>query len=59
MEATKNIYQENSFKNRKDYLENLAIENGVSFGFVKTVAMELGPGEDFDGLVTVIQDCQE
>lgn len=48
-----NIYQENGFKDRKDYLKNLAFEYGP---IVYTLADILGPNEDFDGLLSEIED---
>lgn len=46
-----NIYQQNGFENRKEYLDHLAAVNGVNYDTVHTVADLLGPEEDFDGLV--------
>lgn len=53
------IYQENGFKNRHDYLANLADDYGVDALTVITLADMLGPNEDFDGLVSAIQDYSE
>ena len=50
------IYTEEGFKNRADYLENLAVEMGVDKQTVFTLADVLGPNEDFDGLVTELED---
>jgi hypothetical protein len=50
------IYEENGFENRKDYLENLAEWNGVDKEVVFELASILGPTEDFDGLVTSVED---
>jgi hypothetical protein len=50
------IYQDYGYKNRRDYLEQLAGENGVDLGAVIALADILGPEEDFDGLVTSVQD---
>jgi len=52
----KNIYQEEGFKNRMDYLKSLAHENGVDEEAVFMLADMLGSSEDFDGLVTSIED---
>lgn len=54
-----NIYQEHGYENRKDYLENLAVENGVPLATVITLADLLGESEDFDGLVTAVEDASE
>lgn len=50
------IYVENGFSNRKDYLTHLAAEHGEK---VFMLADMLGPSEDFDGLVTMLEDCEE
>lgn len=54
-----NIYQENGYLNRRDYLNNLADENGVDRSTVYALATLLGSNEDFDGLVTSVQDLGE
>lgn len=51
-----NIYVENGYKNRQDYLENLADDFGVELDMVMAMADVLGPNEDFDGLVTSLED---
>jgi hypothetical protein len=51
-----NIYHEKGFKDRDDYLQDLAASAGVHIENVKALADLLGPGEDFDGLVTAIED---
>jgi len=51
-----NIYVQNGFENRKDYLISLSEEYGVSREVVFVMASVLGESEDFDGLVTSIQD---
>jgi len=56
METTKNIYQENGFTNRTEYLQNLSFEYEVPLDVVEMFADMLGNNEDFDGLVSVIQD---
>jgi len=50
------IYQEMGYENRKDYLKGLADDYLVPLDIVYTAAQMLGPDEDFDGLVTTIQD---
>jgi len=52
----KNIYAENGFKSRKDYLVSLAEQFGVSEDTVFTLAGILGKTEDFDGLVSSLED---
>lgn len=53
------IYQDNGYENRKDYLESLAEDYGVDYDLVCALADLLGSEEDFDGLVTSIQDYSE
>jgi len=50
------IYQEHGYKGRMHYLECLAEDEGVDLLVVKTLADFYGEQEDFDGLVTSIQD---
>lgn len=54
-----NVYKDNGYKNRKDYLSCLAEDYGVSKQTVFMLAEVLGPNEDFDGLVTEISDYSE
>ena len=53
-----NIYQEHGFENRKEYLEDLADQFGVSVQTVFDLASFLGRSEDFDGLVTSLEDVE-
>jgi hypothetical protein len=46
-------YVQNGFKDRQDYLDNLAEDYGPA---VYILADILGPNEDFDGLVTSLED---
>jgi hypothetical protein len=55
----KNIYQQNGFESRYAYLINLADNFGVSKRSVLTLAAMLGESEDFDGLVTSIEDMAD
>lgn len=50
------IYTDHGYRNRRDYLENLADDLGVEPATVFALADMLGPNEDFDGLVTGLQD---
>lgn len=50
------IYQENGFDSRKEYLESLAEDYGIDVDTIVLVAELLGPEEDFDGLVSTLQD---
>lgn len=51
-----NEYQKQGFNNRQQYLASLADSEGVPLDVVHALADILGPSEDFDGLVTAIQD---
>lgn len=50
------IYQANGYEDREDYLSCLAEDYGVDLDTVKALADLLGPNEDFDGLVTQLED---
>ena len=52
-------YTANGYKDRHDYLTSLADETGVDMETVFTLASLLGPSEDFDGLVTTLEDMAE
>lgn len=50
------VYTDNGYRNRNEYLQNLSEEYDVYLGTVCALADLLGPSEDFDGLVTAIED---
>lgn len=52
----RDIYSEKGYATRKDYLESLADDYGVDKYAVFAVADLLGPSEDFDGLIIMIED---
>jgi hypothetical protein len=52
------IYQRNGYANRREYLESLAANFGVDMSVVLTLASALGPNEDFDGLVSELEDYE-
>ena len=54
-----NVYTRSGFKNRKDYLEYLAKDYGVSYMEVYGLAMFLGETEDFDGLISALDDMAD
>ena len=54
-----NIYEEEGYESRKDYLENLSEDYGVDYETVSCLASLLGPEEDFDGLVTTLEDMAD
>jgi hypothetical protein len=51
-----NAYIDAGFPSRRAYLENLADETGHAPRTVFFFASMLGPSEDFDGLVTTLED---
>jgi hypothetical protein len=53
---TMTIYQQQGYENRRDYLNNLADDLGIERSTVYALAQMLGPSEDFDGLVTSLED---
>ena len=52
------IYTENGYKNRKYYLNCLAIDHDLPRSTVYMLADMLGPDEDFDGLVCAVEDAE-
>ena len=54
----KNIYQENGYADRDDYLTCLSEDYGVSIEDVFSLAEMLGENEDFDGLVCALEDIE-
>ena len=53
-----NIYQENGYADRDDYLTCLSEDYGVSIEDVCSLAEILGENEDFDGLVSTLEDAK-
>jgi hypothetical protein len=53
------IYTDEGYTSRRDYLENLADDMGISRETVFALAAMLGSSEDFDGLVTTLEDIAE
>lgn len=47
------IYEQNGFKNREDYLDSLREDYGDAVDILTSV---LPPSEDFDGLITSLED---
>jgi hypothetical protein len=54
-----NIYIENGYNNRVDYLKSLANDYAIDFIIVKEMAIQLGMSEDFDGLISFLEDMSE
>lgn len=53
----KTVYTDHGFDNRTEYLKELAQE--YDHAVVYALADMLGPEEDFDGLVTSLEDYAE
>ena len=53
-----NIYQENGYADRNDYLTCLSEDYGISIEDVYNLADMLGENEDFDGLVSALEDAK-
>ena len=49
-------YRADGAIDRFGYLEDLAADHGVGFETILTLTDVLGPDEDFDGLVTTLED---
>ncbi len=54
--ANQSSYEDQGCANRQEYLRQLADDNGVDLATVQALADVLGPGEDFDGLVSGLED---
>lgn len=52
------VYQQHGYYNRIDYLRCMSEDYGVPIEMVKMLADILGPNEDFDGLVTSLEDYE-
>jgi hypothetical protein len=51
-------YTANGYKDRDDYLTSLADDRGIDIMAVRMIADMLGPSEDFDGLVSELDDFE-
>ncbi len=51
-----NAYKEHGYSSRRDYLQSLAEEFDIDRDTVYMMADLLGSTEDFDGLVTSLED---
>ena len=50
------IYEEHGYKDKEDYLNYLSEEYNIDYYIVDCMSDILGPDEDFDGLVTSLED---
>ena len=53
------IYTDEGYTSRRDYLDTLADEYGLDKSTVYALAGILGPNEDFDGLITALEDAAD
>ena len=53
------VYTSNGYKNRDDYLNNLADDRGIDRMAIDMIADVLGESEDFDGLVSALDDYED
>ena len=53
-----NIYKQNEYTDRDDYLTCLSEDYGVSIDDVYSLAEMLGENEDFDGLICTLEDAE-
>ena len=53
-EFDNSVYQAHGFDNREEYLQSLAEDYGEEL--VEQLTSMLPPSEDFDGLVTTLED---
>ena len=53
-----NIYQQNGYVDRNDYIICLAEDYRVSIDDVYSLAEMLGENEDFDGLICALEDAE-
>lgn len=51
-----NSYKRYGCNNRDEYLEMVADDYGITLDEVYAIADTLGPNEDFDGLLSVLDD---
>ena len=53
------VYTRKGYKDRRDYLKCLAEDYGIKYSTVYTLASMLGENEDFDGLISALEDMDE
>ena len=56
--SLEDVYTENGFKDQDEYFDYLADNYGVDIKIVRSLADILGPVEDFDALVTQLEDYE-
>lgn len=53
------IYTMNGYANRVDYLRCMSEDYGIPIDTVHVIADVLGPNEDFDGLVSALENVED
>ena len=53
-----NAYIQNGYKDRDDYLQCMSDEYGVPLEVVHSLADMLGESEEFDGLISALEDAE-
>lgn len=53
-----NIYEKNGYENRQDYIQSLSEDYGIEQETVQYLADILGHTEDFDGLISSLEDYE-
>ena len=53
------IYQNEGYDNRRDYLSAMAEDYGVDEDIVLGISDMLGESEDFDGLISALEDAND
>lgn len=53
-----NVYIDHGYSDREEYLKELAYEYGVDYSVVLNLANLLGKSEDFDGLISSLEDIE-
>jgi len=57
-ETERNVYQEKGFKDREEYLESIGEDYDIPAGFIEAMSDVLGESEDFDGLLSSMEDYE-
>jgi hypothetical protein len=52
----RSVYVQNGFKDRQHYLNSLSYEYGIDMYSLSCIADMLGENEDFDGLISSLND---
>ena len=52
------IYASHGYRDRADYLDSLADDRGIDRMSVRMIADMLGESEDFDGLISALDDFE-